>query len=401
MAFTGRLGSSDSDLGNIVLGLGGVRGRRFRRSTKTPFYRVQVFGLSGATFGIGDLIADFDRIKNLAYADYANSVPEAFFTLHQDDPKVVALRDKGGRAHVRIWRDDDLVWTGWVALERDATSSDAIFYCYGYLADLFWMHTLWEHTWTGETVGQIAQDMFRRGLTLTNSRLAFVAEGAYEIPTTTLGGSTPITLPTYKAFRKRLLFGLQEMAAIGASDTGSSTMFEITHSTAPTFNFWKDRSRDLTNVRWEYNESGRGTVQSFREYVMPVYHRNHVYGVGQNPRTAVLQQEVSDAVDQAEWGRMEETLFFAWVRDETELERVMKLRKQKALQHDHQITLSMFPGAETPPGTPLSRWRIGDTVPILIDRGVTYFDGRQQISGYMVGVLDGQEKVNVIMQEPL
>jgi len=396
---TGRLGASDSRLGNIVLGHGAAGGRRFGRSPKTPLYRVQVLGLADTTtFGIGALLVEFDRIKNLAYADYANSVPEAFFTLHQDDPKIAKLRDNGGRAHVRIWRGDDLVWCGWVSLERDANSDDAIFYCYGYAADLFWTLTGWKETFTSSTVGSIVSQAWSRARTLSFSRLGFVGTGTIEAPPTTAGGATPITLPRYEAYKKRYLYLMQEMAAIGASDTGNATLFEITHALAPNFNFWKDRSTDLTNVRWEW---GSGQVQSFREYVMPVYHRNVVFGVGQNARDATLRKEVSDGPDLGVYGRMEEPLFFSWVRDATELDRALKLRKAKALQHDHQITLSMFPGAEVPPGTAKSRWRIGDTVPIKIDRGVTYFDGRQQVSGYMVYVDDGQEYVRAVVQEAL
>lgn len=397
---TGIIGAPLSQPGNIVPGFGAVLGRRFRRAAQTPLYRAQVFAMD-VQFGIGAQMAEFDRVHALAYADYANSVPEAFFTLHQDDPKITALRDKGGRAHVRIYRGDDLVWTGWVSLERDANSDDAIFYCYGYLADLFWLHTDWKQAFANATIGTIVSDMWTRAKTLTKSRLTFAGTGAIQSPPTTAGGSTPITLTKYEAYRKRILFLMQEMAALGTSDTGNATIFEITHSTTPTFNFWQDRSSDLTNVRWEWDRSGRGGVQSFREYVMPVYHRNHVYGVGQNPRNAVLQKEATDSTDMNEWGRMEEALFFSWVRDETELTRALNLRKAKALQHDHQLTLSFFPGVETPPGAANSRWRIGDTVPVKIDRGVTYFDGRQQIAGYMVSVLDGQEYVRAILQEPL
>jgi len=400
MTFTGRIGSGDSRLGSLVLGYGSSRGRRFRRSANTPFYRVQVFALADTTtFGVGELIAEFDRPHAIAYADYANSVPEAFFTVRQDDPKAASLRNKGGRAHVRIYREDDLVWTGWVSLERDANSDDAIFYCYGYLADLFWLHTDWKQQWSSATVASIVIDVWNRATTtLSKSRLGFVALGAAETPWTTSGSGLAIVLNSYEAYRKRILFVMQEMAALGASDSGQATIFEITHSTSPRFNFWRDKSRDLTNVRWEFPG---GKVQGFREYVMPVYHRNHVYGVGQNPRNAVLQKEATDATDMNEWGRMEEALFFSWVRDETELDRSLRHRMKKALNHDRQITLSLFPGSEPPPGAATCNWRIGDTVPIKIDRGVTFFDGRQQVSGYMVYVESGQEYVRPIVQEAL
>jgi len=399
MAFTGRIGSAESRLGNLVLGFGAGHGRRFSRPVGTPFYRVLVRAFStDFAYAPGLVIAEFDRIHALAYADYANSVPEAFFTVRQDDPKAVALRDRGGRAHVEIWRGSDLVWVGWASLERDANSDDAIFYCYGYLAEFFWLHTGWKALWTTATVAKIVEDTWLWIRFKERSRLQWITQGTIEAPPTTAGGSTAITLNRYEAYHKRALFLMQEMAAIGASDTGNSTIFEITHSQAPQFNFWKDRSRDLADVRWEW---GSGKVQGFREYVMPVYHRNQVYGVGQNPRTAVLQKEATDMVDMEEWGRMEETLFFSWVRDETELDRALKLRMRKAIQHDHQITLSLFPGAEVPPGTALSKWRIGDTVPVKIDRGVTYLDGRQQVVGYMVSLFDGQEYVRPILQESL
>ena len=115
MPFTGRIGSVLSEPGNVVLAHQTSRQRIFRQPARSPLYRVQVLDLAdNTTFDIGPLIAEFDRFKNLAYADYANSVPEAFFTLHQDDPKIVSLRDKGGRAHVRNWRNDELVRTGCV-----------------------------------------------------------------------------------------------------------------------------------------------------------------------------------------------------------------------------------------------------------------------------------------------
>lgn len=398
MALTGRLGSSDSFLGNIVLGLGASRGRIFRRNERAPHYRVQVFDFADSTtFGIGDMLAEFDRFKNLGYANFANDVPQMFFTLHQDDPRIIALRNKGGRAHVRIWRDDRVVWVGWTSLERDTTPSDGIFYGYGYLAGLYWLHTSWKQSWTGATIGDIVDDIWTRAtVTLTKSRLAFIPKGVIQSPTTTLAGSTKMTLPLYEAYYKRLLFLMQEMAAIGASDTGQSVIFNVTTEEAPKFNFWKNRRIDLTDVRWEYPS---GKVRSFHEYGMPVYRRNDILAVGQQPRDLLLRTEVADTADMDEWGRMQESLFFAWVKNATELERVTSLRATKSKREDLNLSLTFFTGVEEPP--PVGRWKIGDTVPVKIDRGVTNIDTRFQIAGYMVGVMDGQERVNVVLQEPV
>lgn len=366
-----------------------------------PTYRVQVFDYLNITeFGIGALIAEFDRPHAIGYGRYINSVPEAFFSLHQDDPKIAALRDKGGIAHVRIWRDASLVWTGWVGLERDANGNDAIFYCYGYEADLFWLLTDWQQTWTTQTVGTIVSNLWQRAKTdISNTRLRFVATGTIEEPPTVAGGATPITLPEYKAFYKRILFALQEMAAVGSSDTGNSTMFEITHTTTPTFNFWKDKGSSLAStVRWEW---GDGRVQSFREYGMPVYRRNHVEAVGQQPRDLILRKTARDDADALVRGRFMEPLFLSWVRDESELTRVLNRRAALAKREEVNLTLGFYPGAEEPPGTASGRFYLADTVPVKIVRGVTNVNREQQIAGYMVAVLNGQEKMNVMLQDPI
>src|SRR3972149_8584957 len=83
-----------------------------------PSYRVQVFDvLAGGTYGIGTLLAEFENSKSLGWADYLNDVPEAFFTVNQDDPKLSLVAGKQGKAPVRIYRNSDLVGGGWCGME--------------------------------------------------------------------------------------------------------------------------------------------------------------------------------------------------------------------------------------------------------------------------------------------
>ena len=402
MPFTGRLGSSDSRLGNIVLGYGSARRSLFRRNPRVPFYRVEVMAFADtSTFGIGALVAEFENVKNIGWSDYLNDVPQAFFTINQDDPKISLLRSYKGKSHVRIWRNDDLVWTGWMAMEVDANSTDAIFYCYGYLAGLFWMHTGWDQSWTSAKVQTIVSDSWTRAKTiLTNSRLGFVSTGTIESPFTTAGGPTEITLPAYGGFYKRLLFVMQEMAAISASDTSQTTLFEITHALSPTFNFWKDRATTISDLKWEW---GDRVVQDFSAYEMPIEHRNDILAVGSIPRDALARTEVEDTADMttSSWGRMQESVFFAWARDDTEVDRVTKLRASKALTDSTATTLVFYPGAETPPGTSASKWRLGDKVRVVIDRGVTNIDADMQIVGVKVLATHGQEYLRTTIQEPI
>jgi len=95
-----------------------------------PQYTVRVYDMTGANFGPGNLIAQFRWAKNVGWGDYLLDVPEAFFTLNQDDPSIALLRAYKDNAHVRLYRDADLVWGGFLG-EWDATETDAVFYCYG------------------------------------------------------------------------------------------------------------------------------------------------------------------------------------------------------------------------------------------------------------------------------
>ena len=398
MTFTGRIGASDSRLGNIVLGYASRRRSPFRRYARSPQYRVQVLDFADTTtYGIGSLIVEFENAKNIGWSDYLNDVPQAFFTVNQDDPKVSLVRGLGGKAHIRIWRNDDLVWTGWFGMERDANATDVIFYCYGYLAGLYHYHTSWKQTWTSQTVQTIVSDAWTRAkTTLTHSRLGFVTTGLIESPPTIFGGSTAITLPTYVAFYKRILFLMQEMAAVSASDTGNSTAFAISHALSPVFSFHSDRSTAL-DLRLEW---GSSVVSDFSEYTLPVYHRNDILAVGSAPRDVLLRTENSDSADITAWGRMEESLFFPWVRDQTELDRATALRATKA-KLDQYITLVLTPGALVPPGAVNADFALGDTANVKINRGVVNVDARQQITGVSVVVANGQEYLRPRIQEPL
>ncbi len=359
-------------------------------------YRVQCFDF-GASFGIGNLIAEFEKPKSVGWGSYVNDVGEAFWTVYQDDPQLVLLRGHEGKCHVRILRNDEIVWTGWGAMEVDATDTDAILYAYSYLAGLYWMNTDWNKTWQGAEVGTIVSDTWTYvKTTLTNSRLAFVTTGTIEDPVTTSGGATPLTLPTYSAFWKRALFVMKEMAALSISDTSNTVVFEITDATTPTFNFWKNRGVDRPNVLWQW---GDGTIVKFHDYRMPVYHRNDIPVAGSAPNNELLRYEWTDSTDISSWGRMQEALFFSWVRDQTELQRATALRGNQAKRDYTDLTLRFRPNSVVPPGVAASTFALADRVKVKIDRGITNIDDYFLVSGFQVFYRRGVEYPNALLQQ--
>lgn len=152
----------------------------------TPRYRIQLLNFDTTTFGPGTVLAEIENAKNVGWSRYLNDIDEAFFTIDQDDPKIKLLRGKLGRLHVRIYRNSDLVWTGWAGMEHDSTRRDCVIFCYGYTAGLFWLSSEWEKEYTNTDIGTIVSDAWTRAkTTLTSSPLAFVDTGSIQVPRTT------------------------------------------------------------------------------------------------------------------------------------------------------------------------------------------------------------------------
>lgn len=363
-----------------------------------PEYRVQIFDFAPTTFGIGTLLAELHLAKNIGYGDNLNGVPEAFFTLDQDDPKLPLVRSYLGKSHVRILRDGAIVWTGWFGLEKDSTERDVIFTCYGYLAGTYWANSDWNVQYTNAQIDTIVSAAWTRAKTgIASSAINFVTTGTVEAPVTTSGGATAIVLPKYSQFYKRILFVFQEMAALAISDTTNSVVFEITHATAPAFNFWKNRGVVKADVVWRYGDE---IVKGFHEYEMPVYRRNDVLAVGSAPNNALLRYEWLASSDIAVYGNRQEPLYLQWVRDQLELQRVTALRGALAQRTSIDLSLSFAPNSIVPPYGTGAGFRMSDQAKVIIDRGATNINANYLIVGYRILFLRGNEYVRVLLQQP-
>ena len=130
----------------MASGLGGV-----------TTYHIQAWDNSGTGFGPGVQLAEFSNAKNLGWAEYLNDVPEAFFTLNQDDPQLLRLRTYRDKTHIRIFRDSDLVWAGMMG-EWDANERDAIIYASGYLSYFYKLASGWNVSYTTATETFVASN---------------------------------------------------------------------------------------------------------------------------------------------------------------------------------------------------------------------------------------------------
>lgn len=367
-----------------------------------PEYRVLLYAASGSTFAVGSLVCEFQNPKNIGFARYLNDVGEAFWTEVQDNSAATTAAAQAGACHVFILRDNEVVWRGMLE-EHEATQEDVIFYAYGYEGALFWLATDWNQTWANKEIGDIVSDLWTRAkTTLTYSNLGFVTTGTIQDPVTTSGGSTAITLPLYKAYYKRILFCLRELTAISASDTTNVCYFEIDYPSSlsdksATFNFWKNRTTDRSIV-WEYGVN----IKRYTERYAPVLNRNDILAVGSGARNQLYrnrQTTSSGATGYEAIGRRMEPIYLSWVRDETDLIRVAKLRSKRALRADTNINITATNGGILPVGATNAGYNLGDRVTVRIQNGATDIDRLLMVVGVQVLALRGREIVMPMVQE--
>ena len=345
------------------------------------------------------MLAEFDKGKNVGWALYINDVPEAFFTVDQDDPKLQLIRGYEGRAHVRILRNTDVVFAGWLGMEHDANYRDVIFTCYGYIGGLYFLSTDWNIQYQNAQINTIVTDAWTRAKTgIAQSPLNFVTTGTIEAPVTLTGGSTPIVLPAYSAYYKRILFLYREMGTLSASDTTNIVQFEITHSTTPTFNFWKNKGADQANA---YFALGDDKLKDYHDILMPIYRRNQILAVGHAPNNVLLRYQWNspDASELNNYGARQEPIYLRWVRDATELQRVSGLRGARAVRNTTDMGLVMHPNVVIPPGATGANAAIGDRVFVNINRGITNINAYYLLAGVQVLFMRKNETVKLLTQQ--
>lgn len=373
-----------------------------------PSYRVVVrscTSYSPINMTPGGVEAVFTKPTNIGYTNIVGNIPMMFFTLSQDDPQAQAAlaattanifgydAEIGVPLHFLLYRNDELIWGGLGPLEIDETSGDLIVYCYGYAAALYWTLTGWEETYTNKTVKQIVDTAFAAGQAKANSMMAWLTLGTTQSPPTVGGGAIDLTLTSYKANYKRLLFLMRELAAFGASDTSSRVWFEVTPSGV--FNFWKNKGASYSHPILSYPH---GNILDFRRYRMPVDLRSKLYGVGTSPTDVALRSESEDTTISEGRGLREDSIYMQWVRDADELARITRRRRKKANRIDRQVTLTMAPNSIGPIGATDGFEMMAD-YNIYIKKGSVQTNTQKLLVGNQVAFINGREYVRTTFQD--
>lgn len=407
--------------------------------------RIYQYAAMGATasYGVGTLVADLQNAKNIGYADYANDVPEAFFTLAQEDPEALVVRNNENKAHVRIFRDGELVWGGWLG-EADVTHRDVVFYCYGYASSLYSLSTGYNQTWENKKpISEIALPLFQQVQGYSYSPLRWCTTGTISDAKTESGGATDLTIPRYATYYKRAIFSMREIAAISASDTNQICRFWI--SPSGVFNFTTVASGSVNRKPEAVIAWGDDRLQGYAERRMPVEYRNQLAMVGNKPNstdstvatnavspiivtslpaatgyifgqlaqveggdlyrrgvtgtTATWILESTGDADLKDYGLRQESIYFNYIPAMADMHRVGRLRLKRAKRADISLSLSLFANSFTSPASASALCTIGDIIPIRIQRGATNINTDMLVSGYKVIWQREAETVRLILQD--
>jgi hypothetical protein len=152
-----------------------------------------------------------------------------------------------------------------------------------------------------------------------------------------------------------------------------------------------------------------GKFRSYNRKRIPVDRRNEIVAVGSSPTDIALQTTINNGsaqvTNQNAGGLKQEPIYFSWVRDATELDRVARIRANKALRQDTDFYASFFKDDIVPYRATGAVYSIGDRIDPYITRGLTVMAGdlvdRKIIVGQQVISSGGSEYVRLLLADSL
>lgn len=348
------------------------------------------------TFGPGATIAVIENATNIGWSEYINEVGEAFFTMSQEDAKVSLLSSAVNLGkHLLIYRNGTLVWGGWLG-EADENMHDVVFTAYNYLSGFYHYIMPWGQEWTGQNASKIIEDTFDNAKAKTKSKVGWLTKGTIENYWVESGGPTTLQLPLYRAPYKRALTVFREITAYAISDTTNRARFVVTP--AGVFNVYRNDKTSLNDVRWRL---GDGKVRNYQRIRLPVDRRNEILAVGQSPKDTTMRYTSTNTTNRDAAGLKQEPIFFSWIKNATELQRVTKIRAKRAVRVDTDLYLSFFKDTVVPFRAGSDKdYSIGDEVTVSLSRGLTSMSSEiKNVVGQQIIFSGGNEYVRVLLQD--
>lgn len=359
-------------------------------------YAIELYN-SGATFGPNTALGEVWDARNLGWSRYDRMPGKAFFTLSQTSPllsKITPLT-----THVRFYRMTStlttLVYVG-VIIDTDNAGDDIIVSCFDYLSLLSISRTGYRTMYPVKKLGtEIVSPEWLLARGASSSPLGFVTTGTIEDPTGT-DGTTAIKTNTQfgllDQMRLQLFYDLSEM---GRANTTFHTTYEITRSTTPTFNFWKD---DGANVGLGLVLGGN--VSDYRHLPNWTSYRNDLATIGTTTGGGASEITVSDSAAIAAKGRRQDVFTIKTLlgivgaattadQQKAAADRMLKT----AVQLQPTLLVQLVRGSVDF----FSGWDINDKVHVEIGNGIDSINTRWRLLGARATFDEGGENPALIV----
>ena len=202
--------------------------------------------------------------------------------------------------------------------------------------------------------------------------------------------------------RLLLFFDLTEM---GRANTTQNTTFEISRSTTPTFNFWRDRGTAITAHALTYP----GVIQDYRYIPGVVDVRNDLATIGQKKgkNVEIVATQATGTYGYESFGRRQDTFAiktlagYPKLTSETSKSSAQVSITKRAVKEATQPTRALQLQVRADRFEPFDGWDIEDTIPVEIEEGRTSIDRSYRIVGAR-GVLDrGGYRQNIFVTVPI
>jgi len=348
-----------------------------------------------------DELHDFEKVSDLQWERYENEVGACRFTIPYSDFKLTSSSVQSGQGEVRIYREDDLVFQGFIAQVQD-TKDGATIYGLDFKECLKWYRSSdfnppnppikYEDVLIGT---QFIQVIFDQIGARTGSILgSYIVRGTIENPVEDGGGSPKLI--TKSVVDEDFFSLLQEMIAISRAGSPQGawkqdTVFDISLSeTAPTFTFLKDVGVDQPDARFELDsEITNFTIVDDARFI-----RNDVKGIAVTSDPKVIKSQQVNTTSRNTYYLREISPLFNLIgstadlssKDVDLLEERTKDYLNENEKPDNTIAIQFASGL-----VPFNGYSMGDAVQLIINRGRVSINEFYRVVGMLVKLEAGIE----------
>lgn len=355
--------------------------------SKLAPFRVRLWDIDASDRGRGSQVAMIEDAIDIGVSAYANEAGEMFFTLPWNHPQISECLPL--QRHYEVTRlnattgDYDLVGSGLLE-DQDATPDEVVFYGIDYLGLFSKNISAANQSYTNTLIGTIINNQF-------TDTVSVVSTFEHYVKGTIDATSRSVTVIT--TFEERLTFwrGLLEILAAGGT---TRPIMTVSRSYPATFDFDDNKGSDKEDVRLEYG----GAVLGFRHLLGYSQRATRIRAIGVKREGASVLYSDQAYGDTATFGRLDISGLFTDLINQAELDDKALSALKDAYNRGGNLVMSLAQGYLAP----WQGWDLGDSVPVVIERGIVSIDDLYTIWGMeWIGRRDGSESLYLDLQPKL